>query len=348
MRIYIEGDFIMKLYTPGPLEYFPFVKKAMKNTVHHRSKEFSEMIARIRKNFSTLLKSHPPVMLSCSGTGATNAVFQNFIDANKNVLLLSNGKFGNRILKIMKFYKITPTIINAKPGEIFDLSKIPDKKFDYAFMTYIETSTATKNNVEGVVNFLKTRNKNIKIIVDAVSAFGAYKIYPEKIGVDILIGASHKALGCPPGIAFVWYSKKMKFLNPKDFYFNLQAESKKQKEDLQFRFTPPVEIVSALDASLNYVANDFSKFVKLHERRAKVFREEIRKQGLELFSKNPATTITSINVKDSKKIIEKIKKQGFLIGKGSENYENILRVSHMGYVKIGELKKIAKLIKRYE
>lgn len=34
----------IKLYTTGPLEYYPFVKKAMKITIHHRSDEFSLML----------------------------------------------------------------------------------------------------------------------------------------------------------------------------------------------------------------------------------------------------------------------------------------------------------------
>ncbi|NCF75525.1 MAG: aminotransferase class V-fold PLP-dependent enzyme [Xanthomonadaceae bacterium] len=338
----------IKLYTPGPLEYYPFVKKAMKNTLHHRSKEFSRMMTRIRKNFSEILKSDPPIMLPSSGTGAINAVFQNFIDSNKKILLLSSGKFANRILKIMEFYKIEPTIVIANPGDVFNSDKIPNKKFDYIFMTYVETSTATRNNVEEIAAFLKQRNSDIKVIVDAVSAFGAYKIYPEKVGIDVLIGAPHKALGCPPGISFIWYSKKMKFLEPKDFYFNLQEEAKKQEKDLQFRFTPPVETVSALDASLDYVASNFLEFIMLHKKRAEIFRREIEKQGLELFSKSPANTLTSVKVKNADKIIERLKEEGFLVSKGSESYENTLRISHMGDVKINELKNIAKMIKKYE
>ena len=106
----------IKLYIPGPLEYYPFVKKAMKTIIHHRSEEFSLMMKRIRKNFSKILDSHPPVLFSSSGTGAINAVFRNFVDPTKKTLIFSSGKFANRILKIMEFYGINPTVIRARPG----------------------------------------------------------------------------------------------------------------------------------------------------------------------------------------------------------------------------------------
>ena len=337
----------IKLYIPGPLEYYPFVRRVMKTIIHHRSEEFSLMMKRIRKNFSKILDSYPPTLFSSSGTGAINAVFQNFVDPTKKSLILSSGKFANRMLEIMRFYGISPTVIRAKPGELFNIAKIPKQEFDYVFMTYVETSTGTRNNVEEVISVIKKINKNTKVIVDAVSAFAAYEIFPEKIGIDILIGASHKALGCPPGISFIWRSENVETLKSEDFYFNFSAESQKQEKELWFRFTPPVEVISALDVSLEYVAQNPSDFIKLHQKRSDFFRRQIRKSGLELFSQNPANTVTAVKIKNADKITRSVLKKGFLIGKGAENYENIVRVSHMGDVSFRDLKIIARLIKKY-
>ena len=337
----------MKLYTPGPLEYYPWVREAMKKVLHHRSPEFSEMVQNIQNNLSTILQSHPPIMLNCSATGAMNSLFQNFIDTGKKSLVLSNGKFGDRILNIMNFYGIDPTVIRAPLGEIFKKSDMPDDKFDYMFMTALETSTGTKNNFEEITKHLKEKNPDVKVFIDGVSAFGTYPIHPEDQGIDALVFAPHKSMGCPPGISFIWYDKNLKFQKKKDFYFDLKVEEEKQLKKSQFRFTPPTEIVSAINESLNYIVRDLEGFVELHEKRARVFRDEMKKLGLKQFSQNPSNNLTTVKVENVEGVIKGLKEKGYLISKGGDGAVPFLRISHMGDVKDSELRDIVKLINEY-
>ncbi len=331
----------LRLYTPGPLEYYPLARKAMRTKVHHRTPEFREMVKRIRANLEKMLRAEPPVMLSSSGTGAINAVFQNFVKPQDKILVVSNGKFGERIAKIARFYGFPKLeVVEVMPGQPITADHVKGKRCDFLFMTYVETSTGTLNKVSEIAKAIKEES-GAKVVVDAVSAFGAYPIYPKEDGIDVLIWATHKVLGCPPGVAFIWHSLEPK---PRDFYFDLAAEKKKQEEQNEFRFTPPVEVVAALDAVLAWVANEHRAFMQMHEERAVKFREWASELGLKVFSRSPARTVTALEVKNAEKVIEALKERGFLIGFGREREGRIVRVSHMGNVKMRELKRIAELI----
>ena len=56
---------------------------------------------------------------------------------------------------------------------------------------------------------VKAYNKNILFHVDAVQGFGKYKIYPKKMGIDMLSVSGHKIHG-PKGIGFIYINEKAK------------------------------------------------------------------------------------------------------------------------------------------
>ena len=56
---------------------------------------------------------------------------------------------------------------------------------------------------------VKAYNKNILFHVDAVQGFGKYRIYPKKMGIDMLSVSGHKIHG-PKGIGFLYINEKVK------------------------------------------------------------------------------------------------------------------------------------------
>ena len=48
-----------------------------------------------------------------------------------------------------------------------------------------------------------TANTGAILVVDAISALGAMPLPMDEWGIDVLVSACHKALGLPPGIAFL-------------------------------------------------------------------------------------------------------------------------------------------------
>src|SRR5438093_746368 len=76
-------------------------------------------------------------------------------------------------------------------------------------------------------------------------------------GVDVLIGGSQKAVMIPPGLSYIAISPRAwdrmeATYNPR-YYFDLRKERKNAAKG-ESAYTPPVALIAALGASLDYIA----------------------------------------------------------------------------------------------
>ena len=87
----------------------------------------------------------------------------------------------------------------------------------------ILVSTMMTNNEVGAIEpvedisaiikeFNKSHNKNIYYHVDAIQAYGKLRIYPKRMGIDMLSVSAHKIHG-PKGVGFLYVDEKVK-INP--------------------------------------------------------------------------------------------------------------------------------------
>src|SRR5205814_3988520 len=114
------------------------------------------------------------------------------------------------------------------------------------------------------------------LVVDAISALGAMPLPMDEWGIDVLVSAGHKALGLPPGIAFLAAGDKAWKLNetadlPR-FYFDAKRERENQKKN-QTAWTPAIALVSGLDESLQMFREEgLEKVFERHARMARAAR----------------------------------------------------------------------------
>jgi cysteine desulfurase len=99
---------------------------------------------------------------------------------------------------------------------------IKEKLFELIKENTLMVSIMYVNNEIGVVQDiaelaveLKSRKKDLIFHVDAVQAFGKYRIYPKREGIDLLTFSGHKIHG-PKGIGALYVSDKVK-INPTMF-----------------------------------------------------------------------------------------------------------------------------------
>ncbi len=79
-------------------------------------------------------------------------------------------------------------------------------------LMYVNNEIGSVQEITELCKELKNRKKDLIIHVDAVQAFGKYRIYPKRVGIDLLSISGHKIHG-PKGIGALYVSEKVK-INP--------------------------------------------------------------------------------------------------------------------------------------
>jgi 2-aminoethylphosphonate-pyruvate transaminase len=100
------------LLNPGPSTTTDTVKHAqIVADICPREEEFGRLIEGISKDLVRIAggdESYTCVLFGGSGTAGMDAVINSVTPPNRKILIISNGAYGERMVKIAKAYSITP------------------------------------------------------------------------------------------------------------------------------------------------------------------------------------------------------------------------------------------------
>ncbi|MBI5524424.1 MAG: alanine--glyoxylate aminotransferase family protein [Desulfarculus sp.] len=337
----------VSLLAPGPTPVPPRTLLAMAQPlIHHRSADFQEVIGKVRAGLKKLFQTQNEVLTFCSsGTGAMESSVANLLSPGDKAITVSGGKFGERWALILKAYGCTPVEIMVPWGQAVnpaDVAKLlkDDPSIKAVYVQALETSTGVDHPIQELAQV--TKNTGAVLVVDAVSALGAYPIPVDQWGLDVVLSGSQKALMLPPGLAFASIGPKalemMKTSKCPKFYFSWAKELKSQGEN-KGAFTSPVTLfMGLLDIFAMLDEWGMDKVYAETVIRSKAFKAAVKAWGLDLYSQQrPSVALTAVacpeNI-DGQKVVKWLKdKYGIFIAGGQDQAKGkIFRVAHMGYI----------------
>ena len=202
-----------RLFTPGPTPLLPAAQFAMAAAdVHHRTAEFRALYSRVLAQLKDFVgTTNDVIVLSSSGTGAMEASVSNLTSPGDRVLVLSAGKFGERWAGLAKAFGCQVDLVSAPYGQTFSLDAVKAAlrlETRAVFMQATESSTGARHCLGGVAKLLKEANSEALLVVDAITGLGTTHIDMDKLGIDVLIGGSQKAVMIPPGLSYLAISQR--------------------------------------------------------------------------------------------------------------------------------------------
>lgn len=338
----------LRIFAPGPTPVPEEVLSVLaKSPLHHRTKEFIEILQRVRENLSFVFQTkQPSYVLSSSGTGAMETTVVNLFAQGDEVLTINGGKFGERWGKLAAAFGLKPQIMNvewgrqANPDDIAKALKANPKIRGVLFQAS-ETSTGVYHPVEEIAKTVKA-NSDALVIVDAITALGVQDLPMDKWGLDAVVSGSQKALMLPPGLAFMALSERAqeqrKRANIPNFYFNLKAEDKAALGG-ETAWTPAVSLICGLDTVLEKMKlAGLPAIFAYYGRLAEATRQGVKAMGLELFPKDtPSNALTAVHVPstipEGKKIISHLRdRYSITVAGGQDAWKGkMFRLAHLGY-----------------
>ncbi|HZJ84430.1 MAG TPA: alanine--glyoxylate aminotransferase family protein [Syntrophomonadaceae bacterium] len=347
-----------KLFIPGPVEVRADVLEKMSQPmIGHRSKDASDLQRQISDKIRQLLYTEEEVLLSTSsGSGLMEGAIRTC--TAKRAAVFSIGAFGKRWYEMAIANNVPADIYETPMGLALSANEI-DKilatgKYDLLTVTHNETSTGVMNPLDELAPVI-AKYEDIIWCVDAVSSVGGSKIEVDKLGIDICITSTQKALGLPPGMAICTFSKKAinraEKVPYRGFYLDLLALYKYvRKRNYQYPSTPSLSHMFALNYQLDLIlAEGLDKRFDRHVQMAEYVRDWARVK-FALFADEGCLSNTLTAIKNTRNIdVANLNKElgvrGFQISNGYGSLKDkTFRIAHMADCSLGEIEELISTI----
>jgi len=196
------------------------------------------------------------VPIQGSGTFAVEAMIGTFLPRHGKLLIVVNGAYGQRITKICDYlkraYVVTKTPEDAPPdpNDVEAILKT-DAAISHVVIVQCETTSGILNPLKEIAAVVAEGNR--RLMIDAMSAFGAIPFSLSDVACDALAASSNKCFEGVPGIGFV-LCRKSALAETEGNAHSLSLDLFDQWQALegggQWRFTPPTQVVFAFNRAL--------------------------------------------------------------------------------------------------
>ncbi len=247
------------LLTPGPLTTSRSVKEAMLRDWGSRDREFIALNAAVRQRLTALAgaeASHVTVPLQGSGTFVVEAMLGTLVPRDGKLLVLVNGAYGERMLEIAAYHGRAATALRTPEDvpndpEALDRALAEDPAITHVAVVHCETTSGILNPLAEVAAV--TARHGRRLLIDAMSAFGALPLDAREIRFEALAASANKCLEGVPGVAFAIVERQALLAaagNCPSLALDLHDQYLAMEGNGQWRFTPPTHVLAAFHQAL--------------------------------------------------------------------------------------------------
>ena len=207
------------------------------------------------------------------------------------------GIFGDWFAECLGVYGAQVTQVTAGFGQCPSLSEIEQalKKDQYKLVTvtHVDTSSGVLAPIKSIAELVHRVSPSTLIAVDGVCSVAAEEIRMDDWGLDVVMTASQKAIGVPPGLALMVVSQRALDVSAQrkaapTTYFGsfkkwLPIMKKYEARQPSYFATPPVQLILALEVSLQqFIEKGMEKRFADHVTASNKIKETIARLGLKL------------------------------------------------------------------
>lgn len=354
----------MILLNPGPVTLSARVRNALTaGDWCHREPEFAELTREINTRlvsvYPELRNDFDAVMMTGSGTSAVEAMLASFAPVDGSTLVLANGIYGERMVQILTAHRKPHEVIKQPWTSALDLEAAARMLDRHPQITHVatvqhETTTGRLNDVDGVGALCRARN--LRMLLDGVSSFGAERIDPAGWNLEAVAGTANKCLHGVPGLSFVIAHRSAWARQPAPIgsvYLNLYGYHAAQHGAGYSPYTQAVQVAFALREA-----------IKEHDEAGgwQARRESYRLRAAQTHAVLSALNVESLLTVDDYSTVlrsyllpagmnyvslhDELKKKGFIIYAGQGDFaQRIFRLAFMGDIQPSDLDALCAALK---
>lgn len=356
----------VRLLNPGPVTLSARVRRAMaRPDMCHREAECSEMMIDVRARLEHIYEGagdeYGAVLLTGSGTAAVEAMVGSLVAHDGNVLVVSNGVYGERICDMLRVQRKSAEVIRSEWTSPINLEAVErrlaeGRRPSHVITVHHETTTGRLNDLPALGALC--RRYDVPLLLDAVSSFAGEAMNFAAWNVEACASTANKCLHGVPGICFVLIRKEVVDRRPSSaasVYLDLFSNYRAQRRGTPL-FTPAVQSLYALQEALAELEDGGGWQVR-HRRYSRLsqrIRTALTEQGVGLLLSDPtcySATLSSFRLPDEstfQRLHAYLKRFGFVIYPGQGLLENIIfRIAVMGDLEDGDVDELLECLQRF-